>query len=323
VILPRRVKVVEVGPRDGLQNEPAIVPAAVKIGLVDRLSEAGLPVIEAASFVSPRWVPQMADGAAVMAGIHRRPGTRYTALVPNLHGLAAAVAAGVEEVAVFTAASETFARRNVNASIEETLARFAEVATAARAAGIRLRGYVSCALGCPYQGAVAPSTVASIAARLLELGCHEISLGDTTGVGTPGAAAALVDAVAARVPRERLAVHFHDTYGQALANVLAALERGVETVDAAVGGLGGCPYAAGASGNLATEDLVYMLDGLGIETGVDLDALLGAGRFISEHLGRAPGSKVARARESAGRGGARERGRVTEARALRDQGGTP
>lgn len=296
MILPRRVNVVEVGPRDGLQNEPAAVPAAVKIALVDRLSEAGLPAIEAASFVSPRWVPQMADGAEVMAGLRRRPGTRYAALVPNLRGLETAAAAGVEEVAVFTAASESFARRNVNASIDETLARFAEVATAARRRGIRLRGYVSCALGCPYEGAVPASAVAAVSARLLELGCDEISLGDTIGVGTPGAAAALVDAVAERVPRERIAVHFHDTYGQALANVLAALERGVETVDAAIGGLGGCPYAPGAAGNLATEDLVYMLDGLGVETGVDLEAVLAASRFISEHLGRPPGSKVARAR---------------------------
>lgn len=295
--LPRRVKVVEVGPRDGLQSEPAAVPAAVKIALVDRLSAAGLPAIEAASFVSPRWVPQMADGAAVMAGIRRRPGTRYSALVPNLRGLEEAAAAGVDEAAVFTAASESFARRNVNASIEETLARFAEVASAARRHGIRLRGYVSCALGCPYEGAVPAPAVAAVAARLLDLGCDEIALGDTIGVGTPGAAAALVDAVAARVPRERIAVHFHDTYGQALANVLAALERGVETVDAAVGGLGGCPYAPGAAGNLATEDLVYMLDGLGVDTGVELDAVLAASQLISEHLGRPPGSKVARARQ--------------------------
>ncbi|HEX8909956.1 MAG TPA: hydroxymethylglutaryl-CoA lyase [Anaeromyxobacteraceae bacterium] len=298
--LPRRVKVVEVGPRDGLQREPVAVPAAVKIALVDRLSEAGLPAIEAASFVSPRWVPQMADGAEVMAGIRRRPGTRYSALVPNLRGLEEAAAAGVGEAAVFTAASESFARRNVNASIEETLARFAEVASAARRHGIRLRGYVSCALGCPYEGAVPASAVAAVAARLLDLGCDEISLGDTIGVGTPGAAAALVDAVAARVPRERIAVHFHDTYGQALANVLAALERGVETVDAAVGGLGGCPYAPGAAGNLATEDLVYMLDGLGVGTGVELDAVLAAAQLISEHLGRPPGSKVARARQGGG-----------------------
>ena len=296
MILPRRVKVVEVGPRDGLQNEAAAVAAAVKIGLIDRLSEAGLPVVEAASFVSPRWVPQLADGAEVLAGIRRRPGTRYAALVPNLRGLEAAAAAGVDEVAVFTAASEAFTRRNVNASIEETLARFAEVAAGALARGLRLRGYVSGALGCPYQGEVAPAAVAEVAARLADLGCHEISLGDTIGVGTPGAAAAMVEAVAARVPRERLAVHFHDTYGQALANVLAALQQGVATVDASVGGLGGCPYAPGASGNLATEELVYMLDGLGVETGVHLDALLAAGRFISGHLGRPPASKVARAR---------------------------
>jgi hydroxymethylglutaryl-CoA lyase len=291
------VKVVEVGPRDGLQNEAAAVPAAVKIGLVERLSDAGLPTIEAASFVSPRWVPQLADGAEVLAGIRRRRGTSYAALVPNRRGLEAAAAAGVDEVAVFTAASESFARRNVNASIGETLARFAEVAGAAQRRGLRLRGYVSCALGCPYEGAVAPSAVAEIAARLVDLGCEEVSLGDTLGVGTPRAAAALVDAVAARVALTRIAVHFHDTYGQALANVLAALERGVATVDAAVGGLGGCPYAPGASGNLATEDLVYMLDGLGVETGVDLEAVLAAGRFIAEQLRRPPGSKVARAQQ--------------------------
>ncbi len=296
-MVPRRVKVVEVGPRDGLQSEAATVPTSVKIGLVDRLSDAGLPVVEAASFVSPRWVPAMADGAKVLAGIRRRHGTSYAALVPNVRGLDAAAAARVDEVAVFTAASESFARRNVNASIGETLARFAEVAGAARRRGVRLRGYVSCALGCPYEGAVAPSVVAEIAARLVDLGCEEVSLGDTIGVGTPRAAAALVDAVAARVPLARVAVHFHDTYGQGLANVLAALERGVETVDAAVGGLGGCPYAAGASGNLATEDLVYMLDGMGVETGVDLEAVLAAGRFIAEQLGRPSASKVARARQ--------------------------
>jgi hydroxymethylglutaryl-CoA lyase len=296
VSLPRRVTVVEVGPRDGLQNEPARLPAAAKIGLVDRLSAAGLPAIEAASFVSPRWVPQLADGAEVLAGIRRRPGTRYAALVPNRQGLEAAAAAGADEVAVFTAASEAFTRRNVNASIEETLSRFAEVAAGARARGLRLRGYVSCALGCPYQGKVAPAAVAEVAGRLLDLGCEEISLGDTIGIGTPGAAAALVDAVARRVPRERLAVHFHDTYGQALANVLAALERGIAVVDASVGGLGGCPYAAGASGNLATEELVYMLDGLGIETGVDLDLLLEAGQLIAAELARPVGSKVGRAR---------------------------
>jgi hydroxymethylglutaryl-CoA lyase len=300
VTLPTRVKVVEVGPRDGLQNEAAPVPAAVKIGLVDRLSDAGLPAIEAASFVSPRWVPQLADGAEVLARIRRRRGTSYAALVPNLRGLEAAAAAGVDEVAVFTAASESFARRNVNASIAETLARFAEVAGAARRRGLRLRGYVSCALGCPYEGAVAPGAVAEVAARLVDLGCEEVSLGDTVGVGTPRAAAAVVDAVAARVGLGRIAVHFHDTYGQALANVLAALERGVATVDAAVGGLGGCPYAPGASGNLATEDLVYMLDGAGVETGVDLDAVLAAGRFIAEQLGRPPGSKVAQARQPPG-----------------------
>jgi hydroxymethylglutaryl-CoA lyase len=296
--LPRRVKVVEVGPRDGLQNERALVPAADKIGLVDRLSEAGLPWIEAASFVSPRWVPQMADGAEVLAGIRRRPGTTYAALVPNRRGLEAAMLAGANEVAVFGAASESFSRGNLNCSIATSLERFAEVTAAARERRIPVRGYVSCALGCPYEGAVAPAAVASVAGRLLELGCREVALGDTIGVGTPGQVQAVIEAVAARVPRERIAVHFHDTYGQALANVLAALERGITVVDAAVGGLGGCPYAAGASGNLATEDLLYMLHGLGIETGVELDAVIAAGRVVSERLGRPTGSKVARAHSS-------------------------
>ncbi len=293
--LPKRVRMVEVGPRDGLQNEKTVIPAAVKIGLIDRLTEAGLPAIEATSFVSPAWVPQMADNAQVMAGIQRRPGVSYPVLVPNVKGLEGALVAGTDEVAVFAAASETFSRKNINGSVAESLERFARVITGARDRGLRVRGYVSCVLGCPYEGEVAPAAVADVAARLLELGCHEISLGDTIGVGTPGRAQDLIDVVAARVPRERLAVHFHDTYGQALANILAALERGVAVVDSAVAGLGGCPYAAGATGNVASEDLLYMLNGLGIETGVDLTKLIAAGNFISAQLGRENGSKVARA----------------------------
>lgn len=294
--LPRSVRIVDVGPRDGLQNEAKAVPVAAKVELIDRLSAAGLPVVESGSFVSPKWVPQMADTAAVLAAIHRRPGVFYPVLVPNMKGFEAAVGAvGVEEVAIFGAASETFSQRNINCSIAESLERFAPVATAALARGWRVRGYVSCVLGCPYEGVVAPAAVAAVAAKLLALGCYEISLGDTIGVGTPAKAQAMIEAVAAVVPRERLAVHFHDTYGQALANILASLELGIAVVDASVAGLGGCPYAKGASGNVATEDVVYMLDGLGIGTGVALDLVAEAGRFITDALGRAPASKVAQA----------------------------
>jgi hydroxymethylglutaryl-CoA lyase len=297
--LPRRVRMVEVGPRDGLQNEAAIVPAAIKIALIDKLSAAGLPAVEATSFVSAKWIPQMADAPQVMAGISRRPGTSYPVLVPNIRGFEAAAAAGATEVAVFAAASESFSQRNINCSIAQSLERFQPVMAAASAAGIKVRGYISCVLGCPYEGEVAPSKVADVAAKLVEKGCYEISLGDTIGVGTPGKAAAMIEIVAARVARERLAVHFHDTYGQALANILAALESGVAVVDSSVAGLGGCPYAPGAAGNVASEDVLYMLNGLGIETGVDLDGLIAAGQFISDHLGRAPLSKVSRARQAA------------------------
>ncbi len=294
--LPARVRMVEVGPRDGLQNEPQTVPAATKIELIDRLAAAGLPVVEAGAFVSPKWVPQMADSAEVLAGITRKAGVGYPVLVPNMKGFKAARAAGAKEIAVFGAASETFTRRNVNCSIAESLERFAPVAEAAKAASVGLRGYVSCVLGCPYEGEIAPGAVAEVAARLFAMGCAEISLGDTIGVGTPVRAQAVIEAVSARVPIERLAVHFHDTYGQALANILACLELGVATVDSSVAGLGGCPYAKGASGNVASEDVLYMLDGLGVETGVDLDKLVAAGRMICAHLGRAPASKVSRAR---------------------------
>ena len=293
--LPKRVRMVEVGPRDGLQNEKEIVPTAVKVALIDRLSETGLSAIEAGAFVSPKWVPQMADSGEVLAAIARKPGVRYPVLVPNMKGYEAAQRAHVEEIAVFGAASETFTQRNINCSIAESLARFAPVAEAAARDGVRVRGYVSCVLGCPYEGEIAPAAVAEVAARLAEMGCAEISLGDTIGVGTPARARAMLEAVAERVPIDRLAVHFHDTYGQALANILACLERGVAVVDSSVAGLGGCPYAKGASGNVASEDVLYMLDGLGIETGVDLARLCAAGQMICAHLGRAPASKAARA----------------------------
>ena len=294
--VPKRVKMVEVGPRDGLQNEPALVPAEVKIELINRLSVSGLSVIEATSFVSPKWVPQLADNAQVMAGITRRAGVSYPVLVPGLQGFEAAVAAGADQVAVFGSASEAFSQRNINCSIAESLERFAPVLEAARRRKIKVRGYVSCVLGCPYQGNVAPEAVADVARQLLEMGCCEISLGDTIGVGTPGRAQELIKTVADKVPMERLAVHFHDTYGQALACILAALELGVSVVDSSVAGLGGCPYAAGASGNVASEDLLYMLNGLGIATGVELEALIAAGNYICDFLERPSGSKVARAR---------------------------
>jgi len=292
---PQQVKIVEVGPRDGLQNEAIEVPTATKIELIDRLGEAGLSAIEAGSFVSPKWVPQMADSAAVLSGIERYRGVSYPVLVPNDKGLEAALAAGAREIAVFTAASETFARRNINCSIEQSLQRFASICTAARSHGLGVRGYISCALGCPYEGKVKPTAVAEIAATLLRLGCYEVSLGDTIGVGTPLQAQNLVHTVAASVPLGRLAAHFHDTYGQALANLLAVLQCGVRVVDSSIAGLGGCPFAPGASGNVATEDVVYMLQGMGIETGVDLRQLLSAGQYICEQLGRTPASRTAQA----------------------------
>jgi hydroxymethylglutaryl-CoA lyase len=297
--LPAAVRIVEVGARDGLQNEKATIATADKIALVDRLSATGLGTIEATAFVSPKWVPQMADAAEVFAGISRRPGVAYPVLVPNLQGYERARAAGVEEIAVFTAASEAFNRKNINASIDESIERFRPVLERARADGVRVRGYVSTVLGCPYQGEVPVADVVRVARELHALGCYEISLGDTLGVGTPGKARAMLRAVAAEVPMAALAMHFHDTYGQALANILACLEEGVAVVDASVAGTGGCPYARGASGNVASEDVAYMLHGLGIETGVDLDALVETGRWLAALLGRESGSKVSRARTTA------------------------
>ncbi len=293
--LPQRVKIVEVGPRDGLQNESQLVPSAVKVELIDRLGMAGLKTIEATAFVSPKWVPQMGDAAEVMASLPRRAGVGYPVLVPNLKGFEQALAAGAGEIAVFGAASEAFSQKNINCSIAESIERFRPVMEAARQNGIRVRGYVSCVLGCPYQGEVPPAAVAEVAARLAEMGCYEISLGDTIGVGTPASVARMLDEVTLLVPVERLAGHYHDTYGMALANIYASLERGVAVFDASVAGLGGCPYAAGASGNVATEDVVYLMNGLGLETGIDLDRLVDAGAWICAELGRAPSSKVARA----------------------------
>lgn len=294
--MPAQVRIVEVGPRDGLQNEKTEVPTAAKIELIGRLAACGLAEIEATSFVSPRWIPQLADAAEVMAGITRQPGVRYPVLVPNLTGYERARAAGATDIAVFTAASEAFNRTNINASIEESIERFLPVLERAREDGVGVRGYVSTVLGCPYQGEVPLADVVRVARRLHQLGCREISLGDTIGVGTPHKARAMLRAVAAEVPMAQLAVHFHDTYGQALANILACLEEGVGVVDSAVAGTGGCPYASGASGNVASEDVVYMLEGLGVETGVDLAALIETGHWLSAALGRANGSKVGQAR---------------------------
>ena len=294
---PARVTLYEVGPRDGLQAETQVLTAEDKIALIDALSASGLSHIEAASFVSPKWVPQMADAAAVMAGIARRDGIVYSALTPNLQGYEAAKDAHVGAVAIFGAASETFSRRNINCSIAESLDRFAFVMDAAARDRLPVRGYVSCVVACPYEGPIAPAAVADMTEHMLGLGCYEISLGDTIGVATPGDIARLLDVVLTRVPAEKLALHCHDTYGQALANILTGLDYGISVFDASAGGLGGCPYAPGASGNVATEDVLYMLKGLGIETGVDLDAIITAAWQISNALGRAPRSKVAVARK--------------------------
>ena len=293
--LPSSVRLVEVGPRDGLQNEKATVPTDIKVALVERLGDAGFPAIETTSFVSPKWVPQMADAADVMARIRRRPGVRYPVLTPNMWGFDAAVAAKADEVAVFVAASETFSRKNINCSIAESLERAQTIFAAAKSRGIRVRGYISCVLGCPYEGDVDARRVAQIAETLFAAGAYEVSLADTIGVGTAGKAAALFALVAERMPVAALAGHFHDTYGQALTNVYAAMEAGVATFDCSVAGLGGCPYAKGATGNVASEDVVYLMNGLGIHTGVDLTKLRAAGQMISDFLGRPPVSRVARA----------------------------
>jgi len=289
------VRIVEVGPRDGLQNEPREVPTAVKVELIERLADAGLPAVEATAFVSPKWVPQMADHTEVLERIRRKPGVDYPVLAPNLKGFESARAAGATEVAIFGAASESFSRKNINCSIAESLERFRPVAEQARKHGIRVRGYVSCVLGCPYEGDVSPSNVAKVAEALFEMGCYEVSLGDTIGTGTPAKTKAMIEACTAHVPVEKLAGHYHDTYGQALANIYASLELGVATFDSSIAGLGGCPYAAGASGNVATEDVVYLLDGLGIRTGVDLARLVEIGEWISGVLKREYGSKAGKA----------------------------
>ena len=292
---PEQVKIVEVGPRDGLQNESVTVPAEVKVALVEKLADAGLSVIEAGAFVSPKWVPQMATSGEVFKQIEKLAGVSYPMLVPNLKGLELAHAVGVQEIALFAAATETFSQKNTNCSIAESIDRFNAVIERAQDLGIKVRGYVSCVLGCPYEGEVSADTVLMITQKLFDKGCYEVSLGDTIGVGTAGQAQALVELLARQVPVQQLAAHFHDTYGQALANIHAVMQCGISVIDSSVAGLGGCPYAKGATGNVATEDVVYMLHGMGIETGVDMDTLLDAGRFISEFLGREPVSRAATA----------------------------
>ncbi|GGE69253.1 3-hydroxy-3-isohexenylglutaryl-CoA/hydroxy-methylglutaryl-CoA lyase [Streptosporangium jomthongense] len=296
---PKQVRLVEMSPRDGLQNEAGpVIATGIKTGLIDRLADCGLTHIESASFVSPKWVPQMGDASEVMAGIKRKPGVRYSVLTPNLKGFENALAAGVDEVAVFGAASESFSQKNINCSIAESLERFRPVIEAAQKHNIPVRGYVSTVLACPYEGDIAPEQVAKVAKDLADMGCYEISLGDTIGQGTPLKAKRMLEVVAKQVPVERLAAHFHDTYGQALANLYAVLEEGVAVIDASVAGLGGCPYAKGASGNVATEDVLYMLNGLGISTGVDLNKLVATGEWISNQLKRHNGSKVGQALKS-------------------------
>ena len=293
--LPKKVKIVEVGPRDGLQNEQQPISTEVKIELIHRLVDSGLGYIEAGSFVNPKWVPQMAGSDEVFQGIERKDGVTYAALTPNFQGFERTVAVRANEVAIFAAASESFSQKNINCSIDESLDRFAPIMEAAKSIELPVRGYISCVVGCPYEGEVDAKKVAEVAVRLHDMGCYEVSLGDTTGVGTPGSITRVIEAVAGSVPTHHLAVHLHDTYGQALVNIYTALQMGIDVVDSSVAGLGGCPYAKGASGNVATEDLVYMLNGLGVEHGVDLDKLIEAGRFITEKLGRENGSKVARA----------------------------
>ena len=290
---PDFVKIVDVGPRDGLQNEPGFVPTETKVSLIHKLADCGLSMIEAGAFVSPKWVPQMADGADVFATIIKKPGVVYSALTPNMKGFDLAMVAGVQEVAVFAAASESFSKKNTNCTIAESIERFLPLCDAAQKAGISVRGYVSCVLGCPYEGDISSAVVADLSARLMDAGCYEVSLGDTIGCGTPAKAQALVNEVGAAISMDKVAVHFHDTYGQALANIHAVLQQGVSVVDSSVAGLGGCPYAKGASGNVATEDVLYMLNGLGLDTGVDMTGLLLASAYITGELGRPPSSRVA------------------------------
>lgn len=294
-MLPKFVKIVEVSPRDGLQNEAKTIPTNVKIELIHRLANAGVKVIEATSFVSPKWIPQLADNREVFTGIQQQPGVSYPVLIPNLKGLEAAISTGVKDIAVFTTPSETFSQKNTNCTVAESLQRIQEVMQVALQHGMRVRGYVSCVLGCPYEGEIAAEKVAAVADKLMKLGCYEVSLGDTIGVGTPLKTQQLIQVVTQTIPVDKLAVHFHDTYGQALANIFAALQLGVHVVDASVAGIGGCPYAKGASGNVATEDVVYMLNGMGIETGISLEKLIDAGVYISEQLGHKAHSKVSRA----------------------------
>lgn len=292
MLMPTKVKIVEVGPRDGLQNESATIPTEVKIDFINRLSDTGLSTIEVTSFVSPKWIPQLADHLEVFNGIEKKPGIHYPVLIPNLKGLESALTVGVREIAVFSTPSEAFSKHNTNCSVAESMKRVADVIEFAKKHQLRIRGYISCVLGCPYEGEIAPAKVAILAGALYEMGCEEISLGDTIGVGVPSKTKQLLETVAKEVNVKHLAVHFHDTYGQALANIYAALEMGVAVVDSSVSGLGGCPYAKGATGNVATEDVVYMLHGMGIETGVDLHALIKVGRFISNYLNRKSQSRV-------------------------------
>ncbi len=293
--LPEQVKIVEVGPRDGLQNEAIPISASDKIALIEKLSDAGIKYIESGSFVSPKWVPQMATSTEIFEKLNRKSDVTYAALTPNMRGFEGAMAVNADEVAIFGAASESFSQKNINCSIEESLERFLPIMAAAKKANVKVRGYVSCVLGCPYEGEIAPEQVAKVAEKLYQMGCYEISLGDTVGVGTPGNVTRMIQAVSEHVPTDKLAVHFHDTYGQALTNIYAALQLGIKVVDSAIAGLGGCPYAKGASGNVATEDVVYMLNGLAIETAIDFNKLLEAGWFISDKLGKAPVSKVSNA----------------------------
>ncbi len=289
---PNHVTLVEVGPRDGLQNEKNIIPTAIKIDLINRLSQTGLKIIEATSFVSPKWIPQLADGAAVLAGISLQTDIRYPVLIPNLNGLNRALQAGAKEIAVICATTETFSQKNTHCSIADSLKRIQETLVTAKQHQLRVRGYISCALGCPFEGTVPPKKVLELATQLITLGCHEICLGDTIGIGTPLQATQLIQTLVPEIPIQRLAIHFHDTYGQALANIYACLALGISTIDSSIAGLGGCPYAKGATGNVATEDVLYLMNGLGITTGIDLDALISVSQFVAQFTGQPPRSKV-------------------------------